>query len=168
MKGFDDGSQESGRKKPFAAGNTRDDGSYKVGKNRPPEDTRFSANDGRRRGRRAKGVRNFDTEFDEESRRRIALREGGKVRKVTKRHATIIKTYDNALTKGDVRAASLIFSHSMRIGDQHSARRSELASHDHEELNAWLNERLAVIEASESLPNDEPDAPATEKKRDDE
>lgn len=150
MNSFDDPADSESSSKPFAPGNIREDGSYRVGKNRPPEHSRFAVGDGRRRGRRAKGVRNFDIEFDEESRRRIELREGGKVRKVTKRHAAIIKTYDTALTKGDVRAASLIFSHSMRIGDQHAARRSELASHDDEQLNAWLHERLALIQASES------------------
>lgn len=149
MSGSQDGAGKGSRKKPYAPGNTREDGSYKVGKNRTPEHTRYAPGDGRRRGRRAKGVRNFDTEFEEESRRRITLREGNNVRKVSKRQATIIKTFDNALTKGDTRAASLIFSQSIRIGDQRSARGSELAPQDDEELNAWLHERLAVIEASE-------------------
>jgi hypothetical protein len=145
---------ESDRVKRYAPGNTREDGGYIVGKNRPPERTRFRASDGRPRGRRPKGQRNFDTEFEEESRRRITIREGANERHVSKRHATIIRTYDNALTKGDTRAASLLFSHSVRIGDQGAARGSDLTPDDDEELNTWLRERLALLEDSELVPSE--------------
>lgn len=59
----EDGRPEGRRKdgKPFKAGNTRDDGSYGVGKNRTPVATRFAAGDGRKRGRRGKGVKGLKT-----------------------------------------------------------------------------------------------------------
>lgn len=57
------GRRQDGR--PFAEGNVRDDGSYLVGKARPPQATRFAKGDGRPRGRRPKGTRNLATEWDE-------------------------------------------------------------------------------------------------------
>jgi len=144
----------SGRKGPYAPGNIREDGSYKVGKYRPPEHGQFCAGDGRPRGRRPKGQRNFDTEFEEESRRRMTLRENGKERRVTKLRGTIIRTFDNALAKGDARAQNLVFSHAARIGDKRTPQAGG-ASPDDDELNAWLRDRLAVIKDSEPAPPDQ-------------
>ena len=59
----EDGRPEGRRKdgRPFKAGNTRDDGSYDVGKGRPPVSKRYKEGDGRKRGRRGKGVRGLKT-----------------------------------------------------------------------------------------------------------
>ena len=105
-------------RKPYAPENTREDGSYRVGKKRPPEHTRYRKGDERSRGRRPKGQPNFDTEFEAEGRRLITIREGEKKRHVSKNRGTIIRTYDNALTKGDPRAASLVFHHALRVDEK--------------------------------------------------
>lgn len=52
--------QETG---PYKSGNTNEDGSYKVGKNKPPEHGMFRAGDGRPRGRRKKGTKNLATDL---------------------------------------------------------------------------------------------------------
>jgi Family of unknown function (DUF5681) len=133
----------------YAPGNTREDGSYRVGRNRPPEHGQFREGDGRRRGRRPKGQRNFDTEFTEESQRRMTIRENGKERRVTKLRGTIIRAYDSALSKGDPRAQNLVFSHASRISDKR-APDADSVSPDDAELNAWLQDRLASITNSEA------------------
>lgn len=139
---------DGARKRPYAPGNTREDGSYKVGKNRPPEHGQFRAGDGRPRGRRPKGQRNFDTEFEEESGRSMTIRENGKERRVTKRRASIIRAYDSAVVRGDPRAQNLVFSHAARISDKRAPRAAD-TSPDDEELNAWLRDRMAMIRDSE-------------------
>lgn len=96
--------------KPFAPGNTREDGSYKVGRNRPPESGKFAPNDGRLRGRRSMGTKNFDTEFAEEAARIVPVNEAGKSRKVSKLRATIIRSFDNAYSRGQNSAAGQISS----------------------------------------------------------
>lgn len=160
MSGGDDHEGTGDPATRYAPGNTREDGSYKVGKNRTPEETRFRVGDGRRRGRRPKGQRNFDTEFLEESQRRITVRENGRERRVTKQRGTIIRTFDSALTKADARSASLIFSHLGRIGDRQSGSSQNLAPDDDAELNSWLRDRLTLIESSE------PDDAAPEERSD--
>lgn len=55
---------EPGRRKdglPYKDGNTRDDGSYGVGKYRPPESGQFRKGDRRKRGQRKKGGKNLAT-----------------------------------------------------------------------------------------------------------
>ncbi|MGE3628179.1 MAG: hypothetical protein AB7G34_17610, partial [Hyphomicrobiales bacterium] len=66
MNGSKDGKSDRGngvRKdgKPFAPGNTSEDGSYIVGNKRAPVEHRFAVNDGRKRGRRIKGTKGLKT-----------------------------------------------------------------------------------------------------------
>lgn len=105
--------------KPFATGNTREDGSYTTGKSRPPAATQFAAGDGRKRGRRPKGTKNFDTEFAEESARLTPVREKGKVlRMVPKRRAAIIRLYDIANGLGQNAALEQVIRHNFRIAEK--------------------------------------------------
>src|SRR5690606_5725246 len=90
----DDPAQEPApRRKPFKHGNVGPDGQYTVGKGKPPRHSQFAVGDGRKRGRRAKGQRNFDTEFEEEARRKITLRENGKERRITKLRSAIVRAF---------------------------------------------------------------------------
>ncbi|MEQ8743689.1 hypothetical protein [Parasphingorhabdus sp.] len=70
--------------KPFKEGNVREDGSYKVGRNRPPKKGQFAVGDGRKRGSRKKGVPNADTEFMQELQRKTIVRVKGKGKDVQK------------------------------------------------------------------------------------
>jgi len=163
MDGDDDTVPEAKRgpripkRKLYAPGNTRPDGSYLVGKGRTPAHTRFREGDGRRRGRRPKGQRNFDTEFEAESRRLINLREAGETRRVSKIRATIIRTYDSALTKGDPRSASLVFSHASRIAEKRTSNARRLPVDDDEQLDDWLRQRMETIQSSEPAPEEQID-----------
>lgn len=91
---------------PYKEGNTRSDGSYAVGKGRTSPHTRFAQNDGRPRGRRAKGTRNAATEWNEELNERMVLTEGGRKKKVNKLRA-VIKAAVNQSLKGNVRAMEI-------------------------------------------------------------
>lgn len=160
--GSDPPSESNRNASRYLPGNTREDGSYRVGRGRTPEHTRFRQNDGRKRGRRPKGQRNFDTEFDEEARRLMTVREGGKDRRVSKMRGAIIRVFDSATAKADPRSASLVFNHASRLADKQTPGTSRLAADDDEELNAWLRERLALIETTEpgEVPAAQPSSPA--------
>lgn len=105
-KGLKQGRRKDG--KPYKEGNTRDDGSFAVGRNRPPTEHRFKADDGRKRGKRPKGARNADTEFERELNRKVVIKEDGKTRKVTKSQAVDLRLIDNATRKGDNRAIEMV------------------------------------------------------------
>ena len=136
----------------YGPDNTRDDGSYRVGKGRPPTHTRFAVDDGRPRGKRGKGQRNFDTEFQEEASRLMTVRENGKERRVTKLRGAIIRSFDNACAKGDPRSLSLVFNNGARIGEKHAQTKTELPEDEAEVLDSWLMQRLAMISESEPEP----------------
>lgn len=142
--------------KPFKCGNMREDGSYTTGKYRPPAATQFAAGDGRKRGRRTKGTRNFDTEFAEESARLTAVRENGKVRMVPKRRAAIIRLYDNANGQGQNAALEQVLRHNFRIADKaHSGSKAPSLT-DQQIVEAWFAQRLAQPSGDPELHADEP------------
>ena len=147
MSGSDDEEppREPGRRKdgkPYKDGNTRADGTYGIGRNRTPEVTRFSVGDGRPRGKRQKGVRNADTEFERELNRMVTVREDGKERRVRKGHAVDLRLIANASAKGDNRAIELVDQRRRRIAveKEETARRYH-NKHDHEILEQYLRER---------------------------
>ncbi|MEZ5654933.1 MAG: DUF5681 domain-containing protein [Sphingobium sp.] len=144
--------------KPFKEGNIRADGSYMVGRNRPPPGSQFRKGDGRERGKRPKGVRNADTEFERELKRKIVIREDGKERKVTKGHAVDVRLIDNATRGGQNRAIELVDQRRQRI----TARKEEAARHYHslsdmEILERYLRERAEELKIDPDLFGD-PDA----------
>lgn len=137
--------------KPFKDGNTREDGSYKVGRNRTPERTRFAVGDGRKRGRRDRGVKNADTEFERELKRKMTIRENGKERKVSKSHGVDLRLLDNALSKGDNRAIELIDQRRRRIAQAAEDNRRYHTLSDQEILDAYLRERAADLSIDPEL-----------------
>ena len=143
-EGAGDGSGEGGRRKngsPYKFGNTREDGSYRVGKNRTPPETRFQVGDGRKRGRRAKGIENADTFFERELARPITVRENGKDRKVTKGQSIDLRLIHNAGT-GDNKAIDMVDQRRRRIAieKEETARRYHPLS-DVEILERYLRQR---------------------------
>ncbi len=81
-------------KGPYKDGNTDDDGNYIVGKNRTPDHGKFRKGDGRKRGRRAKGTRNLDTDVMAEATAQITVNEGGKEIRISKQQAMIKRLID--------------------------------------------------------------------------
>ena len=131
--------------KPYKDGNTREDGSYAVGRNRAPKQTRFAVGDGRKRGRRDKGVKNADTEFERELKRKMTIRENGVERKVSKSHGVDLRLLDNALSKGDNRAIEMVDQRRRRIAEAKADNRRYHPLSDQEILAAYLRERVADL-----------------------
>lgn len=94
--------------KPRPSSNWNEDGSYKVGKGRPPVDRRFQpGQSGNPKGRR-KGQRNLDTLVIATMQKTIVVTgpQGAK-RKISQLDALVLKLYEKAI-KGDLRAAHLL------------------------------------------------------------
>lgn len=145
--------REPGRRKdgkPFAPKNTRQDGSYEVGKNRPPESGRFSADDGRARGRRAKGTKNLATDWQEELASKIVIKEGGVRCKVTKQRAVVKSTIDRALKHSD-RASEI----AMRHAGAPPGNADQMSLSDDQIIEAWLARRFGVVQEQVSDGHDQ-------------
>ena len=144
--------------KPYKAGNTREDGSYRNGKNRTPVETRFGKDDGRPRGRRAPGVRNADTEFERELSRKTVVRENGVERKVSKSQAVDLRLIDNAARKGDNKAIDMVDQRRRRIAaEKEESARQYHTLRDAEILHSYLQEMSAELSVDPNLFGDPPD-----------
>jgi hypothetical protein len=145
----------------YKDGNDDGKGSYKVGRNKPPEEHRFKTGDGRKRGRRAKGTRNFDTDFQEEACRKVPVRQNGKERLESQQRATIIRLFDNAYAKGQNQAIALAFAHLARLEDKRS-QHDALSQVDEQLIDAWLAMRSSgqpiEDEPGDSIEDDEREA----------
>ncbi len=119
--------------KPYKEGNTREDGSYDVGRGRTSKHTRFAVGDGRPRGKRAKGTKNFLTEWREELAEKVTLNEGGKTKKVSKRRA-LIKSQINRAMKSSDRAAEA----AMRYAELSEKREPGLQADDLAIIENWM------------------------------
>jgi hypothetical protein len=164
--------------KPYKEDNTREDGSYRVGRGRPPAETRFAENDGRKRGRRTKGLRNADTEFARELNRKMTIKENGVERKVSKSHAVDLRLIDNATRKGDNRAIEMVDQRRRRIAEAAEHNRRHQTQSDQAILEAYLRERAEELKIDPKLlgdpapedrhdrtaGNDEPPAPSAQEK----
>lgn len=138
--------------KSYKEGNTREDGSYENGKNRAPVSGRFAVGNGRKRGRRAKGTRNFDTEFIEEANRVITITENGKKRKTTKRGGTVIRAFDRAYGKGDAPSIALVWEQERRIAERAAARAEQLSLSDREIIEQFEREQAEKLAAALAAP----------------
>lgn len=148
-----DGRRKDG--KPFKEGNTLPDGSYKVGKGRTPESSRFATGDGRKRGKRSKGSRNFEKDWEEELSKPVRVVRNGKTIKVSAHHAQVMKTLELA-SKGKERSQELVFRQAERLGE----RTRQASSRSDDELIAdWLAELASPSEAPTIVGNDD-DLPA--------
>lgn len=70
---------------------------YKVGYGRPPLKTRFQPGVSPNPNGRPKGARSLATDLKEELNERVEIREGGKVRRMTKQRAFIKNTVHNGI-----------------------------------------------------------------------
>lgn len=137
--------------KPYKEGNVSEDGSYEIGRNRPPKTGQFAVGDGRPRGRRKRGVPNADTEFERELRRKVPVKENGKERKVTKSHAVDLRLIDNATRKGENRAIEMVDKRRQRIEEARQQNRRYPTLGDKQILDAYLKERTQEREIDPDL-----------------
>ncbi len=107
-------------KKKFKDGNTLPDGTYKIGKNKPPVDTPFAKNDGKPRGRRKKGTSNLKTDFQAEMCSTVSLTVNGQKKRVTKQRAIIMRLMDNA-SRGQQAAIRQVLEYGERFGAEMEA-----------------------------------------------
>lgn len=141
--------------KPFKEGNTREDGSYGVGKCRTPEHTRFAAGDGRKRGKRPKGARNFEKDWEEELSKSVRVVRNGKTIKVSAHHAQVMKTLELA-SKGKERSQELVFRQAERLGQRN---RQASSRGDDELIAVWLAE-LSVTPEEPTIVSADDEVPA--------
>ncbi|MEH6810879.1 MAG: hypothetical protein V7651_18670 [Hyphomonas oceanitis] len=127
--------------KPFKDGNVREDGSYEVGRNRPPKKSQFGVDDGRKRGSRKKGVPNADTEFMEELQLKTTVNENGKKRRMTKRRSIYVRLINSASVKGEIRATEHVDRKILRIEAAQQQNRRYHTLGDEQILQAYLKER---------------------------
>jgi hypothetical protein len=126
--------------KPFKDDNVREDGSYEVGRNRPPKQHRFATGDGRKRGSRKKGVPNADTQFLQELQRKTTVSENGKKRRMSKRRSIDLRLIDNASVKGQNRAIEIVDKRCQRIESAQQQSRRYHTLGDEQILQAYLKE----------------------------
>jgi hypothetical protein len=125
--------------KPYKTGNTRQDGSYAVGKNRAPAENRFAVGDGRKRGRRAEGTKNFETDWEEELNKKIRIKVDGVPTSMTAHRAQVKLTMD-AGRKGNIKAQQIIYDKASRV----LASKSERPTFsDDGIIEAWLAQHRA-------------------------
>lgn len=113
------------------------DETVEVGYGRPPQHTRFRPGvSGNPRGR-PRQSRNFSTVMNEELNQTVAVREGGKVRRLPKRVA-IAKGLLNKVLQGDPRAATLLIPLILRLEAEQAAKNHavQVLSQDDQQLLA--------------------------------
>jgi hypothetical protein len=121
--------------KPFKDGNTRDDGTYEVGRNRPPAQHRFSKDDGRKRGKRVKGAKNVGTIWRKKLSQKIRI--GDKSQ--TAAEWLVEAMIRRGITNSD-RAAETSLSKADHLDNE---RESQLGKSDAEIIETWLADRFA-------------------------
>ncbi len=123
--------------KPFKDGNTREDGSYDVGKGRTPVATRFAEGDGRKRGRRGKGVKNFDTDWEKELNKTVTLKVNGEPKRMSAHRAQVKLTMD-AGAQGHIKAQQIIYDKADRVA---AAKTERSVYSDDGIVEAWYAQR---------------------------
>jgi hypothetical protein len=85
-----------------------DEREYEVGYRKPPKQTRFKKGTSGNPAGRPRGSKNINTLLSEEFQRRVAVREGGRPKEMTKLQAAVTQ-FVNKLVSGDPRFTPLLF-----------------------------------------------------------
>lgn len=117
-----EGSPSSEKKRPAESSQGADEKKYAVGFGRPPVHSRFTKGH-RSRGGRAKGQRNARTVVRGYFEERITIREGDRVRKVTKLDAMLL-TMVNKAVAGDDKAVGRVLTIIEAAEDVEASKRS--------------------------------------------
>jgi hypothetical protein len=85
-------------------------GGYK----RPPERTRFKSGQSGNPQGRPKGTRNLKTDLTALMKKRVAIREDGELRRVSRQEALLLSLFEKAV-RGDVKASAQIITMLMKM-----------------------------------------------------
>jgi hypothetical protein len=125
----------------YAPDNVNELGEYIVGKNRPPENGKFRAGDGRPRGQRKTGTRNLATDLREVLETKMAVSVGAKKAKVSRQLAMLMRLSDNAC-RGSNPAIALTMEYQQRIVEPVLAKELKKA----EEISKPDYSKLTLVE----------------------
>ena len=84
-------------------------GAYKVGYKKPPKHSQFPKGQSGNPNARPTGAKNLKTDLEEELQERIAIKEGGAPKNVSKQRA-MIKALMAKAVQGDARAANMLLT----------------------------------------------------------
>jgi hypothetical protein len=87
----------------------RHSGTYKVGKGRPPQWTRWKKGQSGNPKGRPKGAKNLATIFNEALNQKFEIQEKGKTRKITAREGIVRRLINEAL-KGNIKATAFVLA----------------------------------------------------------
>lgn len=124
--------------KPFKKGNTRGDGSYDVGKYRPPSKNQFRKGDGRPRGKREKGSMNLSKIWAKKLKQKMKYE--GKEQTATE--WLVEGMIRRGIAKSD-RAAETSLNEASRLENN---RERHLGKSDADIMEAWLMQWLTEAE----------------------
>ena len=82
---------------------------YAVGYGKPPKHAQFKKGQSGNPKGRPKGIRNLNTDLEEELNQKVVVSEGGMTKETTKQRAMIKSVFAKAL-KGDTRAATVLIN----------------------------------------------------------
>lgn len=116
-----------------------DDASYDVGKGKPPKHTQWKKGTSPNPSGRPKGVRNFQSDLDDELNELITITENGDLKKITKQRA-LIKQMVNAAMKGDYKHSNALVSLITKPseGKERSTKEQKLSNEDQAIINRFL------------------------------
>jgi hypothetical protein len=110
---------------------------YPVGYGKPPKHTQFKPGKSGNPKGRPKGIRNLNTDLEEELSLKILVTEGGQQQQTTKQRAMLKSLFAKALN-GDVRASGVLINLILGLEQTRIAAQS---------TDAMVEEDLAILEA---------------------
>jgi hypothetical protein len=122
-------------------------GDYAVGYARPPVHSRFRKGASGNPAGRPRGCRNLSTLVTEELNKSVPVREGGRVRTMSKRAALLASMVNRAL-QGDARMTSLLLSlmHRIETGDSAAPPPEPMSDADAAIIDAFAHRLRATAE----------------------
>src|SRR5581483_1759909 len=119
-----------------ARGNRRGQGGDGVGYCRPPKHTQFRPGQSGNPKGRPRGAKNEATIWRSVLNREIAIREGGRERKVTVLEALMLKSVEDGL-KGNVKAAAFVLNR-YRFAEGDAPPEDEISQDDREVIESFI------------------------------
>ena len=112
---------------------------YEVGHGKPPKGSRFKKGESGNPKGRPKGTRNFNTDLDQELRKKIRVREGGSEKIVSKQQAVVMALVAKA-ANGDSRAINTLVKAVDRLDANGGPESRDLTADEAEILGAFAAE----------------------------